>query len=117
MSVFDQLRAYEPSDQPEKWRPQNPGDEILGILRRIDTRTDPSGREYQIASLELEDRSLVNVSVTAVIRSEFEEQAVQIGDGVRLIFQGVQKTRSGTTYKRFDVFCASGSTTTSEEIF
>lgn len=117
MSIFDQLRATQTPSDPERWQPSEPGDEILGILTRIDEREGRDGRAYQIAHLQLEDGSAASVSVTTVIRSELDEQNAQIGDGIRLIYRGTHKTRGGATYKGFDVTVVHALTHNTEEIF
>lgn len=101
-SMFDRLRAADVTSDVPRWTPEE-GDELLGILVRIDERAGRDDKPYRVATLRQEDDSLIAVSLTKMIEDKFDEHHAKPGDGIRLTFHGMKKSRGGFTFKDYGV--------------
>jgi hypothetical protein len=97
------IRADEP--KPESWKPENPGDEIAGIVVKLDSAFDREGTEHGIIVLKTDDGSLRSVWLLGeALRNQVLKASPQPGDRLLIQYRGKVKSKgSGRMYHDFRV--------------
>lgn len=88
------------SDFPKMWNWDEDGEEIEGILIKVDENVGEN--ESNVYTLELEGGKTVGIWGTAVLDSRLKE--LELGTKVQIIYKGKKKNpESGRTFKDFSV--------------
>lgn len=80
------------------WKPTKSGEEIIGKLLKVET-----GKKFdnQVYTLETKD-GLANIFSTAVLQDRMKY--VEVGQKVKIVFNGNAPNKKGQDTKMFDVF-------------
>ncbi len=47
---YDDLRKQADEPKPESWKPEQAGDEVVGIVAKLDSGWDRDGNDYRVAT-------------------------------------------------------------------
>lgn len=87
----------------ETWKPENPGDELVGIYQLKSEGVGPN--KSNVYEIKRHDGAIVSVWGSTVIDSQMnnESDPIVVGEEVRFVFNGMRKGKRGASYKDFTV--------------
>jgi hypothetical protein len=99
-----------------RWKPENEGDTISGVIKTVRVATMPDGNRYP--SLTIASNGVdydVLASQTQLLRL-LAEKKPQPGDTVKISFTRTEKLAGGKTMKHFTVDVTKGKPTSADDI-
>lgn len=85
--------------EPISWKPESPGDEIIGVLLRVE---DEAGKyKSKVYHLETEDGKQLSIFGSAVLKDKLGY--ISIGDKIKIVFKGEVEGKD-SKYKDFEVY-------------
>lgn len=99
---------------PKPWRPDEPGEELIGFYGG---RTLRSGRfgQYEVVILHVPKKGSFTISGTRIIQLA-DAACVGRGDPVKVVWKGTIEIGDDHTMKEFEMFVVDGHPLTSDEI-
>lgn len=95
---------FEASDFPPKFKFENPGDKIVGIIRDRRVYEDPKGKRTPILEIETDGGEVRSVFIGNVdLLRQVVDLAPEIGDKFGAVFQTIERIDGGKTMHRFGV--------------
>lgn len=88
--------------EPNVWKPENEGDEIQGVLIRIQDSLRFDNKVYHLETKEGEQITQKVVFGSTVLDDRMGY--VKEGDQVRIVYKGLQKNQKGQDTKIFEVY-------------
>jgi len=103
-------------DFPDRWKPENEGDEIAGVVKSVRIATMPDGNRYPSLTINVSgvEREVL-ASQTQLLRL-LAEKKPQPGDLVHIKFTRVEKLAGGKTMKHFVVDVSKAKQNTADDI-
>lgn len=101
---FDDLREQADAPKAESWKPEKPGDEIAGIVAKLDAGFDRDGNEHGIVVLKTETGLRSVWLLTEALRNQMLKADPQPGDRLLIQYKGKATAKaSGRSYHDFAV--------------
>ena len=111
---FGDLRKQAEEPKPESWKPEKAGDEIAGIVAKLDSGWDREGNEHGIVVIDAAysvqngvraDKGIRSVWLLGeALRNQVMKASLQPGDRLLIQFLGkIQSKQSGRMYNDFKV--------------
>lgn len=104
MSInWDDFKRPEAGDYPNRWKPENIGDQINGKITVVRIATMPDGTQYPSLTVDT-DNGLAEVlcSQTLLLKQMVAKQP-KVGDNITIKHTAVEKLAGGKTLKHFEV--------------
>jgi hypothetical protein len=86
--------------EPDVWKPINVGDEIEGVLIKVDK--EAGTYKSTVYHLETSDKKEKVVFGTTIIDDRMSY--IKVGDRVKITYKGIQKNQRNQDVKIFEVF-------------
>lgn len=105
-----------PSGDFNRWKPENEGDKINGVVKTVRIATMPDGNRYP--SITIASNGIdydVLASQTQLLRL-LAEKKPQPGDTITIEFTRLEKLAGSKTLKHFNVEITRGKPTTADDI-
>jgi hypothetical protein len=102
---YDDLRQQADEPKPESWKAEKAGDEIAGLVVKLDSAFDREGTEHGIVVLKTGDGTLRSVWLLGeVLVNQTLKVSPQPGDRLLIQYRGKVKNKtSGRMYHDFRV--------------
>lgn len=113
MSVWDQFR-----DAANTWKPENPGDNIVGTIVGISvTQSTTTGKNQPRIILKKDDGEEIKVYASQVqLQRKLAAEDPKPGDRLAIVFTHVEALEAGKTMKHFDVTVKRGEAATAGSV-
>jgi hypothetical protein len=99
-----------------RWKPENEGDKITGVVKSVRIATMPDGNRYPSITISSNGTDYdVLASQTLLLRLLAEKQP-QPGDTIAIHYTRLEKLVAGKTMKHFHLEVIKGKPTTAEDI-
>jgi hypothetical protein len=88
---------------PDSWKPEKEGDEIIGLLVRIEQNVGPNNSMmYHIEELKTHEEK----GVWGTTQLDSRMSGVKVGEEVKIVYLGLEasKKRAGAKYKKWKVY-------------
>ncbi len=85
---------------PDIWKPDKPGDEVSGTLLHVKKGTG----KYENSNIYTLDRQGGPINFWGTKILDDRMSVVQIGQQVRIIYEGIAKSKQGQEYHQYKVF-------------
>jgi hypothetical protein len=105
-----------PTGDFNKWKPENEGDAIAGVITGLRVATMPDGNKYPSFTID------VNGVATEVLASQTQllrilaEKKPAVGDTISITFTRLEKLQGSKTLKHFDVTVTKGKTVEADDL-
>ena len=104
MSIdWSKFQQASPGDYPERWRPENPGDEISGVIAAMRVATMPDGTQYPSITLKTASGERELLASQAMLLRGMAQHQPKIGDTLSIRFTEIEKLSGGRTLKHFSI--------------
>ena len=95
-ALYERLRKQADEGFPPPWQPEQPDEEIVGIVRRVTMQAPTSFGPSPVVELELKSGDRMSVWLYhTVLRRSFERERVQLGEVVLIRWLGKRRPEGG----------------------
>ena len=102
-NLEEKLNQSEDEQKAEAWNPENPGDNLLGVVVNIDRNAPGSHGRCDVAQIETRDGETRALWISnTVLKRRWEEHDPQPGDLIGVKYEG--KRESSTTGREYKLF-------------
>lgn len=107
---------FEKTGEYNKWKPENVGDEITGVITAVRIATMPDGNRFPSLSIRVDDDVFeVLVSQQQLLRLVAAEN-VDVGDTIAIVHTSVEKLSGSKTLKHFTVEVTKGTPLSADDV-
>ena len=86
-----------------KWKPENEGDQISGVLTAIRVATMPDGNKYPSLSIDVEGVKYDVLASQSQLLRMLADKKPNLGDSITIKHTKVEKLAGNKTLKHFEV--------------
>lgn len=102
MFPWDQWNQPE-GDYPDRWKPENPGDRLVGRLIRARVATMPDGKRLPSLTLLTANGEIELLAAQVDLQRKLAEARPRVGQTLDIHYIDLERLQGGKTLKRFAV--------------
>ena len=105
-----------PTGDFNRWKPENEGDSIAGVLKSIRIATMPDGNRYPSLTITAAGVDTDVLASQVQLLRQLAEKKPQPGDTIKITYTRLEKLTGGKTMKHFAVDTKPGTPLTADDI-
>jgi len=106
-----------PAGDYVRWKPENEGDTIKGVITSVRVATMPDGNKYPSLTVDRNGEPVEVLVSQSILLRLMAEKKPNVGDTIEITHTKVEKLAGNKTLKHFEVVVTQGAPLAESDIF